>query len=139
MTARRAEVVRQVLYGALTGEMEDAAGIFTEDVVGSAPNMTVSCLEDIVAAMSGRHGMLSNVQLDMRSVDAIGDKVVAEWQVAADHTGRVAFEDGLVIEPTGRRIQMAGILVAMFRGDRIATFRTYFDDLALMEQILAAN
>lgn len=138
-SSRRVEVMHEVLLAALTGDVGDVAGIFTEDVVGSAPNLAVACLEDVAAAMTGRRGMLSNVALDVRSVDVIGDKLIAEWQVAADHTGVVVFDDGLVIDATNRRIQLAGMLVAVFRGDRIATFRTYFDDLALMEQILADN
>lgn len=132
----RAEVVRRVLLAGLTGEVENLAELFTEDVVGWTPNLTVSSLAEIEMSFGARDEMLSNVVLDVRSLDAIGDKVIAEWQVTADHTGAMAVDDGLVIEATGRRVLLAGVMVAEFREHRIAVFRTYFDDLALMEQIL---
>jgi ketosteroid isomerase-like protein len=135
----RAEVVRQVLLAGLTGEVGDLAELFTEDVVGWTPNLTVSSLAEIETSFGARDEMLSNVELDLRSVDVLGDKVIVEWQVAADHTGAMAVDDDLVIEATGRRILLAGVMVAEFRDHRIAVFRTYFDDLALMEQILEGS
>lgn len=135
----RAQVVRQVLLAALTGEVGNLADLFTEDVVGWTPNVTVSCLAQVETSFGARDHMLSNVELDVRSMDAIGDKVIAEWQVAADHTGAAAVDGDLVIGATGRRILLAGVMVAEFRDHRIAVFRSYFDDLALMEQILEGS
>lgn len=132
----RADVVRRVLLAGLVGEADDLAELFTEDVVGWTPNLTVSSLAEIETSFGARGGMLSNVELDLRSLDAIGDKVIAEWQVAADHTGAMTVDEGQVIEATGRRILLAGVMVAEFQEHRIAVFRTYFDELALMEQIL---
>ncbi|MGH9092241.1 MAG: nuclear transport factor 2 family protein [Acidimicrobiales bacterium] len=135
----RAGVVRQVLLAGLTGRATGLAGLFTEDVVGWTPNLTVSCLAEIESSFGARDEVLTNVDLDVRSMDAIGDKVIAEWQVAADHTGALAVDDDRVVEATGRRVLLAGVMVAEFRGDRIAVFRTYFDELALLEQILEGN
>jgi predicted ester cyclase len=56
--------------------------------------------------------------------------------VAADHTGPLFIDDDVVIEPTGRRLHLSGATVAEFDGDRICAFRSYFDDLALVEQAL---
>ena len=135
----RAGVVRQVLLAGLTGRAAGLAELFTEDVVGWTPNLSVSSLAEIESSFGARDAMLSNVALDVRSMDAVGDKVIAEWQVAADHTGVLAVAEGRVLEATGRRVLLAGVMVAEFRGDRIAVFRTYFDGLALMEQILEGN
>ena len=46
--------------------------------------------------------------------------------------------DDLVVEATGRRVQLAGATVADFRDGKIRSFRTYFDDVSLIEQIVAA-
>jgi ketosteroid isomerase-like protein len=43
-----------------------------------------------------------------------------------------------VLEATGRRVQLAGATVADFRDGKIRSFRTYFDDVSLIEQIVAA-
>jgi predicted ester cyclase len=41
-----------------------------------------------------------------------------------------------VAEPTGRRVRLAGATVADFRSGKIRSFRSYFDDLSLIEQVL---
>ena len=42
------------------------------------------------------------------------------------------------MEATGRRVQLPGVTVADFREGKIRSFRTYFDDLSLIEQLVAA-
>ena len=66
----------------------------------------------------------------------MGNKVFAEWVVEADHSGPYVLGDDAVIEPTGRRVKLAGLTVAEFRGEKIRSFRTYFDDLSLIEQLV---
>ena len=41
-----------------------------------------------------------------------------------------------VVDATGRHVRMAGVTVADFRGEKIRSFRTYFDDVSLIEQIV---
>ena len=43
-----------------------------------------------------------------------------------------------MIEPNGREILLGAAMVADFTGDKISAFRNYFDDAALLEQMLAA-
>ena len=45
-------------------------------------------------------------------------------------------DDDVQLEPTGRTIVLAGATFAEFRDDQICAFRNYFDDAALLEQIL---
>jgi ketosteroid isomerase-like protein len=42
------------------------------------------------------------------------------------------------LEVTGRHVQLPGVTVADFREGKIRSFRTYFDDLSLIEQIVGA-
>ena len=46
--------------------------------------------------------------------------------------------DDAVLEATGRRVKLAGATVADFRGGKIRSFRSYFDDASLIEQIVGA-
>ena len=39
------------------------------------------------------------------------------------------------LEATGRHVVLASVAVADFRAGKIRSFRTYFDDLSLIEQI----
>jgi hypothetical protein len=40
-----------------------------------------------------------------------------------------------VIDPTGLRLSLHGVTVAEFDGDKIASFRQYWDEVELLEQL----
>jgi ketosteroid isomerase-like protein len=130
-----ASALRRLLHAAVAGDGDAMADLVTEDVVGWSPNLFVSSRQELLAAMEERDDTFSGIEVEVRSLDQIGDKAVAEWHMAVDHTGALVIDD-LVIEPTGRRLHMSGATVAEFDGDRVCAFRSYFDDLALVEQIL---
>jgi ketosteroid isomerase-like protein len=44
----------------------------------------------------------------------------------------------VALEATGRQVQLPGVTVAGFREGKIRSFRIYFDDLSLIEQIAGA-
>ena len=50
------------------------------------------------------------------------------------HSGPFAIDDD-VIDATGLRVTLIGVTVAEFEGDRIRSFRQYFDEAALLEQM----
>ena len=66
----------------------------------------------------------------------MGNKAFAEWVIEADHTGPMALGEDAVVQATGRHVRMAGVTVADFRGGKIRSYRTYFDDVTLIEQIV---
>jgi ketosteroid isomerase-like protein len=65
-------------------------------------------------------------------------KAFAEWLIEADHTGPYVLGEDAVLEATGGHVQLAGVTVADFRGGKIRSFRTYFDDVSLIEQLAGA-
>ena len=71
-----------------------------------------------------------------RGLDEVGNKAFAEWVIEADHTGPLVLGEDAVLEATGRHVQLPGVTVADFRDGKIRSFRTYFDDLSLIEQIV---
>ena len=68
----------------------------------------------------------------------MGNKAFAEWVIEADHTGPLVLGEDAVVEATGRHVQLAGVTVADFRDGKIRSFRTYFDDISLIEQLVDA-
>ena len=80
----------------------------------------------------------SNVVIMFRGLDEVGDKALAEWLIEADHTGPLVLGEDAVLEATGRPVQLAGATVADFREGKIRSFRTYFDDVSLIEQLVGA-
>lgn len=135
-TATRETVLIQALEAAVSGDGSRLEETFTEDVVGWSPNLAVTSRAELAEEFGDRHDVLSNIVISFDAVYLVGDNAIAEWRVAADHTGTLHIEDDQEIEPSGRRIVLAGATFAEFRGDQICAFRNYFDDAALLEQLL---
>jgi ketosteroid isomerase-like protein len=133
---------KEVLSNALRAEAGDASvdleTLFTDDVVGWSPYAAVSGLTALAVISALREAAFSNVVITVRGLDEVGNKAYAEWLVEADHTGPLVLSDDSALEATGRHVQLPGATVADFRGGKIRSFRTYFDDLSLIEQIIGA-
>jgi ketosteroid isomerase-like protein len=136
MNESRKDVLLKALEAEVGGASVDRATLFTDDVVGWSPIATVSGLTDLVELAADRETTFSNVVIMFRGLDEVGNKAFAEWLVEADHTGPMVLGDDAVLEATGRRVRLAGVTVADFRGEKIRSFRTYFDDVSLIEQMV---
>ncbi len=133
---------KEVLLKALEAEAGDASvdleTLFTDDVVGWSPYATVSGLTALADLSALREVAFSNVVIMLRGLDEVGNKAFAECLVEADHTGPLVLAEDAVLDATGRHVQLAGVTVADFRDGKIRSFRTYFDDVSLIEQIAGA-
>jgi ketosteroid isomerase-like protein len=134
----RKAVMVKALEAEVGSDSVDLGTLFTEDVVGWSPYASVSGLTALAELSTLRDIAFSNVVILLRSVDEVGNRVYAEWLIEADHTGPLVLDDDVVVEPTGRHVQLAGVSVADFREGKIRSYRTYFDDLSMIEQIVGA-
>jgi ketosteroid isomerase-like protein len=135
MSGSRKEVLSNALMAEAGGASADLKTLFTDDVVGWSPYVTVSGLPALADLSALREEAFSNVVITFRGLDEVGNKAFAEWLVDADHTGPLVVGEDAVLEATGRHVQLAGVTVADFREGKIRSYRTYFDDLSLIEQI----
>jgi ketosteroid isomerase-like protein len=138
MSESRKDVLLKALEAEVGGESADLGTLFTEDVVGWSPYATVSGLTALAELAALRELAFSNVVIMFRGLDEVGNKAFAEWLVEADHTGPLVLDEGAVLEATGKHVRLAGATVADFRDGKIRSFRTYFDDLSLIEQLVSA-
>ena len=138
MSKSRKDVLMQAIEAEAGGEPVDLDTLFTDDVVGWSPYVTVKGLPALADLAALREIAFSNVVVRFRGLDEVGNKAFAEWLIEADHTGPYALSEDAVVEPTGRHVQLAGVTVADFRAGKIRSFRTYFDDVSLIEQIVGA-
>ena len=136
MSESRKDVLLKAIEAEVGGASVDRATLFTDDVVGWSPIATVSGLKDLADLAAIRETTFSNVVIMFRGLDEVGNKAVAEWLIEADHTGPLDLGEDAVVEATGRHIRLAGVTVADFRGQKIRSFRTYFDDVSLIEQMV---
>jgi ketosteroid isomerase-like protein len=136
MSDSRKDVMVQALEAEVGRADVDLGTLFTDDVVGWSPYASVSGLTALAELSALRDLAFSNVVIFLRSVDEVGNRVYAEWLIDADHTGPLVLDDDVVVDATGRHVQLAGVSVADFREGKIRSYRTYFDDLSLIEQII---
>lgn len=134
MTDRR-NTLSRALAASLAGDQAAIAEVFAEDVVGRAPNLHVHSRDELAAAMADRSAGLTDPAVSYRSLDGLGQRVVAEWTMALKHSGRLRLGPDDVFEATGRVIELEGATFAEFRGDRICAFRHYFDGASFREQL----
>ena len=137
MSESRKDVLLKALEAEVGGAEVDLGTLFTDDVVGWSPYATVSGLAALVELSLLREVAFSNVVIGLRGLDEVGNKAFAEWLIEADHTGPLVLSEDVALEATGRHVQLAGATVADFRDGKIRSYRTYFDDLSVIEQLVA--
>ena len=138
MSRSRKQVLADALMAEVGAAPADLETLFTDDVVGWSPYVTLSGLAAVADLAALREAAFSNVVIMFRGLDEVGNKAFAEWLVEADHTGPLVLSEDSVLEATGRHVQLPGVTVADFRAGKIRSFRTYFDDISLIEQIAGA-
>ncbi len=138
MSGSRKEVLSDALKAEIGATSVDLKTLFTDDVTGWSPYVTLSGLAALADLAALREEAFSNVEITLRGLDEVGNKAFAEWLVEADHTGPLVLGADSVLEATGRHVQLPGVTVADFRDGKIRSYRTYFDDLSLIEQIIGA-
>ena len=138
MSESRKNVLLKALEAEVGGAPADLGTLFTDDVVGWSPYAAVSGLKALADLSTLREVAFSDVVIVIRGLDEVGNKAFAEWLIEADHTGPYVLSEDAVLEATGRHVLLAGVTVADFRDGKIRSFRTYFDDVSLIEQLVAA-
>jgi len=139
MTESRSTVFVQALQTVVGAGTEDPSTLFTEDVRSWSPVLHANSLVELSEALQDRDEALSNVTVEVRSLNMGNNQVMAEWRLDADHTAPLVINDDLTVPPTGRHIHLGGATFAEFRGDKIRALRSYFDEMALMEQLIGSE
>ena len=135
MSGSRKDVLMKAIEAEVGGESVDLSTLFTDDVVGWSPYASVSGLTALAELAALRDVAFSNVVIMFRGLDEVGNKAIAEWVIEADHTGPLVLTEDAILEATGQHVELPGVTVADFREGKIRSFRTYFDDISLIEQI----
>ena len=136
MSDSRKDVLLKALEVEVGTASTDLETLYTDDVVGWSPYASVSGLAALAELTFFHQEAFSNVAISLRGLDEVGNKAYAEWVIEADHTGPLPLSEDTAVEASGRRIQLPGITVAEFRGGKIRSFRSYFDDMFLIEQVV---
>ena len=133
--AARAATLIRALQASIEGDTSVIGEVYTDDVTAWAPALSAASAADLAAEFERRDTAFSDIDLDVAPLDVGGDHACAEWTVRMTHSGKFGVAGGVYIEPTGLRITINGVTVAEFRGDRICSFRQYWDEFAVLEQL----
>jgi ketosteroid isomerase-like protein len=133
--AERAATLVRALEASVVGDSTVIAELYTDDVKGWAPALSVSSAAELAVEFEDRDGAFSDIELDVSPFDVADDRACVEWIVSLTHSGPLELDDDIVIDPTGLRVSLHGITVAEFSGDRISSFRQYWDEVELLEQL----
>ena len=133
--AERVATLIRAVEASMAGDSTHVAELYVDDVRGRGPALSVSSATELAVEFEDRDGAFSEIELDASPIDVSGERACVEWVVALTHSGPLAIEDYTVIEPTGTRVTLHGVTVAEFAGDKIASFREYWDEVELLEQL----
>jgi hypothetical protein len=132
----RGQVLQSAIEAVVIGDVDALPELFTADVSGWGPNMLVSSLDELKDTVASREDALSDVGIRIDSLDVFGNKGFVEYRLDAVFSGPFVVDEETVVEPTGGPIQLGAALVAEFSGDKISAFRSYFNETALLEQMV---
>jgi hypothetical protein len=134
--AERAATLIRGLEASAAGDSSVIAEIYTDEVEGWSPSVRVSSAAELAIEIEDRDEAFSDIELAFAPVDVAGDQACVEWTMFATHSGPLSVnDDDVCIDATGARLTLHGITVAEFDGDRIRSFRQYWDEAELLAQI----
>ena len=131
----REAVFAEALESVVRGDTSRFDQLFTEDVVFYAPHVKASSLAGVRAAVGQPEDTLHEIAIDLNPRAVGADELVAEWRLSAMFDRPALFDDNVLVEPTWGVVQMSGSSFATFTGDRISSFRHYFDDSELLDRV----
>jgi hypothetical protein len=132
--AERAATLVRALEASIVGDSTVISELYTDDVKGWAPALSVSSAAELAVELEDRDGAFSDIDIEVSPFDVAGDRACVEWVVTLTHSGPLELDDG-VLDPTGLRVSLHGVTVAEFDGEKISSFRQYWDEMELFEQL----
>ena len=123
--------MERAIVAAVMGDVSDIEALYTPDVVSSGPATRAGSRDELAIEVNERAGAFSQTAVTFGNVDRQGDMVRLDWEASGLHIGRLVLEgSGAVLEPTGLRLRVRAVTVARFRGERICSWRSNWEDLA---------
>ncbi len=141
----RVQVAEWVLFALLAHGAGDGEAIppaveaMASDVVVWSPAVCATSRDEVVADLGQPHeddDALTDVRVEVLATDVVDERVFTEWRLTARFTNTCFIDDDLLVEPTGRLVETSGVQVATFRGGKLTRVNCYYDDLALLEQLV---
>ncbi len=137
----RLDLCKQLLRCTLTDESFDlVVDRLRSDIVVWTP---VSCSRGRGELLGSAHEFgsdaLTEATVEILNAQSARSRVYMEWRLSGRFSEPCFIDDDLLIEPTGRLVETAGVIVVSFDGDEVASVHCYFDDLGVLEQLVTSG
>ena len=107
--------------------------VWSPEVFGSGWSNAMSALEQGVAERDS----LSELSVHLISAHVTTSCVFVEWRLSGRFTEPCFVDDDLLVEPTGRHVEVGGLVVGTFDHHLLTAVHCYYDGLAILEQLIA--
>jgi hypothetical protein len=131
----RVAALIRALEASVCGDSSAVRDLYTSDVKGWSPGLSVSSAAELAVELEDHDAVFTDPELVVRPLEASDDRACVEWTATVTHSGPMTLDDDVVIEPTGVRCRVHGVTVAEFDGDRIRSFRQYWDEAEVLLQL----
>ena len=135
-TEGRLDRFTELIRAAVVGEPPELHLALSEGAVGWSPAGEFACRDEAVTHSAQSVSSLSVERFRVLMLRWSEPLVFSEWWLGARQEDPLLIGEDVLIEPTGRVIELVGATVAEVRDDRVVVAHTYFDDASLIEQII---
>ena len=131
MSSSRKATARRYFEDVLsTRRLETAGEILTEDVVATAPGMSTTGIPELTAFLAEVGGAFPHRDVIIQLEIEEGDHVACVFRLVMEHVGEYK---GL--PATGKTVDITGIDIFTFSGDKISEIQVHYNAMAIMEQL----
>ena len=116
-------------------DLDGVIDLYADDATQIMPDGRFDGREAIRERLAQELAAFSDVHHTVRSFVEEGDAFCDEWTFAGTHTAPLRLPDGSELPPTGRRIEITGMELALVRDGKVILNTLYYDNLAVAAQL----
>jgi hypothetical protein len=132
----RREAVATAIEIAVIGDPDRIGDVLTDDAQGWSPVFAFASPAEAITALRDRGPVFEVLDFRITRLLWTGASAAAEWHAEVVPVAPFLVGDDVLVDARDHRVTLSGASVADLRGDRISAIHTYFDDAALIEQLL---
>jgi ketosteroid isomerase-like protein len=110
-------------------------GLYRSEARYTDPEVSLEGSKNIAARAEALEAPFVDARLEITGAIEAGPHVVVEWRYRAMNQERLTLPSGTELPATGRPVDLRGVSVFEFEGDRISSERSYWDSLDLYRQL----
>ncbi len=129
-------MLAQALEIAIVGRADQLCEALTADASGWSPTLSFSSRGEAEAALREHAASLTVANFSVMRLLKMGPSAFAEWRVEARLATPLLIGDDLLIEPSDAAVVVDGATVVDMCDGLLCVVHTYFDDAALIEQVI---